>query len=187
MKVLIAEDDAVSRKVLEIALQEWGFNVSSAKDGKEAWELFDKDPVRVIVSDWMMPEVDGLALCEKVRRRPNTEYTYFILTTAREGKENYHKAMDLGVDDFLAKPIDLDELSIRLRVADRIIGFATQIRRLESLLPICVYCKKIRDEQSQWSQVESYISKRTETSFSHCICPSCYETNVRPLLKSHSK
>jgi phosphoserine phosphatase RsbU/P len=182
MKVLIAEDDAVCSRVLKTALEGWGYEVITAPNGAEAWNLFDRDPVRIIVSDWMMPELDGLEFCKKVRARPDTEYTYFVLITVREGKENYHEAMDLGVDDFLAKPIDHDELSIRLRVANRILGFTTQIHRLESLLPICMYCKKIRDDKNDWNQIEMYISQRTETSFSHSICPHCYDAKVKPML-----
>lgn len=183
MKILIAEDDDVSRKVLRVTIEKMGHEVAEARDGAAAWEVFDVEPVRAVVSDWMMPGLDGLDLCRRIRARPQTPYTYFILLTARTGKENYREAMEAGVDDFLTKPLDRDELSIRLHVARRILGFATRIRQLEELLPICSYCKKIRDDQQHWDAIESYISKRTDTSFSHSICPECYEVHVKPMLE----
>ncbi len=182
MKILIAEDDDVSRKVLQVTLEKAGHEVVAAPGGVEAWESFDQDPLRVVVSDWMMPVLDGLELCKRVRARPGTAYTYFILLTARTGRENYRHAMDAGVDDFLTKPLERDELSIRLHVAQRILGFASRIKQLEDLLPICSYCKKIRDEQQNWDPIEHYISKHTDSSFSHGICPECYEVHVKPMM-----
>ena len=107
MKILVAEDDPVSVKILQFTLQHYGHEVVTAEDGQKAWETFDRDPVRVIVSDWMMPGMDGLDLCKKVRQRPKTDYTYFILLTAiNTGRDNLRKAMDAGIDDFLTKPLD---------------------------------------------------------------------------------
>lgn len=180
MKVLIAEDDLVSQRVLQLALEKMGHKVILANDGAEAWEIFDHDPIRIVVSDWMMPNVDGLELCKRIRARAATDYAYLILLTARAGKENYHEAMEQGVDDFLTKPLDQRELLIRLRVAERILGFTTQIRQLKKLLPICMYCKQIRDDQDYWHQIEAYIHTNTGTDFSHSVCPKCYEEKIRP-------
>lgn len=184
MKILVAEDDAVSQKVLKLNLERLGHEVITANDGAAAWAAFDREPVRVVVSDWMMPEMDGLALCERVRDRASTEYTYFILLTAKTGKENYQLAMQTGVDDFLSKPLDRDELVNRLRVAERILGFTTQIRQLSALLPICSYCRKVRDDQNYWQQIESYIHEHTGSDFSHSICPDCYDRVVKPELEA---
>src|SRR5262245_42469010 len=134
MKVLIADDDAVSRKILKVLLERLGHEVSEAKDGSEAWRMFDADPVRIIVSDWVMPKMDGLELCRKVRERPKTDYTYFMLLSAMmTSKEDYRQAMDRGVDDFLAKPLENDAIWMRLRVAERILSLTTQVRQLEGL------------------------------------------------------
>ena len=180
MTILIAEDDAVSSKVLQLALEGAGHSVIVTECGETAWEAFDADPVRVIVSDWMMPGMDGLDFCRKVRGRPKTDYTYFILLTAiHTGRENFRKAMDAGVDDFLTKPLDREAIMMRLRVAERIIEFATQLRQLKELLPICMYCKKIRDDENYWHAVESYISTQTGSNFSHGICPECFEKHVK--------
>jgi len=175
MKILIAEDDFISVKVLQLTLEHEGHEVVAAQTGEEAWRLFDADPVRVIVSDWMMPGMDGLELCKKVREKPNTDYTYFILLTAiNTGRENLRLAMDAGVDDFLSKPLDREVISMRLRVADRILDYARQIRLLKDLLPICMYCKRIRDDGDYWQQVESYIHAHTGSNFSHGVCPDCF-------------
>jgi DNA-binding response OmpR family regulator len=90
--------------------------------------------------------------------------------------------MDAGADDFVSKPLDPDELKARLIVAERIIGVQNRVKHLEGILPTCMYCKQIRDEQNQWIGIESYISKRSRASFSHGVCPSCYQKFVQPEL-----
>jgi DNA-binding response OmpR family regulator len=182
MKILIAEDDPVSVKILQFTLQHWGHEVIVTNDGVAAWEVFDREPVRVIISDWMMPGLDGLELCQKVRGRPKTEYPYFILLTAiNTGRDNLRKAMDAGIDDFLAKPLDREAVFMRLRVAERILGFTTEIRMLKELIPICMYCKRVRDDSDYWQQVETYIHQHTGTQFSHGICPDCFQKQVNQL------
>ena len=181
MKIHVAEDDLISRKLLVTTLKQFGHDVTAFDDGKRAWEAFDAEPVRVVVSDWLMPELDGLEFCRKVRARRDTEYTYFILLTANvQGKDSYLEAMKSGIDDFLAKPLDRDQIWMRLRVAERILRYTTKISELESMLPICSYCKKVRDDNNYWQQVETYISHRTGASFSHSICPTCYKKKVQP-------
>lgn len=183
MKILAAEDDLVSRAVLRQALHRLGHEVLEAADGESAWTLLEKEPVRVVVSDWMMPGLDGLGLCRKVRGRIGGEYVYFILLTSSGAtEENQRAAADAGVDDFLTKPLNLTELWTRLRVAERILRYTTQVRMLEELMPICTYCKKIRDDQNYWQQIEGYINERTGSEFSHSICPDCYTRVVIPEL-----
>ena len=185
MKILIAEDDPVSVKVLQFTLEHYGHAVVVAGSGSEAWEKFDAEPVRVIVSDWMMPGLDGLQLCQKVRERPKTEYTYFILLTAiHTGRENLRHAMNAGVDDFLTKPLDREAILMRLRVAERILEFTKQIRLLKELIPICMYCKKVRDDSDYWDQVESYIHVHTGSNFSHGICPTCFDQQMSNLSRA---
>lgn len=183
MQILIAEDDAVSRRLLQILLEKLGHEVRVAEEGTQAWKLFDENPVRIVVSDWMMPGFSGLDLCRKIRNRAETDYTYFILLTARAGKQDYLAAMELGIDDFLAKPLDQAELAIRLRVAERILQFTSQIRLLKELLPICSYCKKIRDDADYWHEIETYIGKQTGSDFSHGVCPSCFEKVIAPQIE----
>lgn len=183
MKILIAEDDPASRRILQAVLRQFGHEVIAAADGQEAWLAFEREPARVIVSDWMMPGIDGLELCRRVRARPQTGYTYFIMLTAHNERERYEEAMAGGVDDFLGKPLSRSELAIRLRVAERILSYTSQIRELKTLLPICMYCKKIRDDRDYWQTVETYMHHHTGADFSHSICPTCYEEHVRPQLE----
>jgi DNA-binding response OmpR family regulator len=179
MKILIAEDDPVSVKILQFTLQHYGHEVVTAADGEKAWEAFDREPVRVIVSDWMMPGMDGLELCQRVRQRTKTDYTYFILLTAiNTGRDNLRKAMDAGIDDFLTKPLDREAILMRLRVAERILEYTTQIRQLKELIPICMFCKRVRDDTDYWDQVETYIHTHTGSQFSHGICPDCFSKQM---------
>lgn len=181
MKILTVEDDPVSRAVLRTALKKLGHEVVEAANGAAAWEELQRDTARVVVSDWMMPESDGLELCRKIRGRVGMEYIYFILVTSRDAShENQTAAADAGVDDFLTKPVDLTELWTRLRVAERILRYTTQVRQLEEMMPICSYCKKIRDDQNYWQQLEAYIGERTGSDFSHSVCPDCYKRVVMP-------
>jgi len=183
VKILAVEDDPVALAVLHQALRRLGHEVLEAGDGEAAWNLLQSAPVRVVVSDWLMPRLDGLELCRKVRGRIGGEYVYFILLTSSDAtEENQYAAADAGVDDFLRKPLNLSELWTRVRVAERILRYTTQVRQLEELLPICSYCKKIRDDQNYWQQIEGYINQRTGSEFSHSICPDCYARVVVPEL-----
>jgi len=180
MKILAVEDDPVALAILEDALLMLDHEVITASNGAEAWDALKNTGCRVIVCDWNMPELDGLGLCRRVRFRPG-EYTYFILLTGAEAtSKNRDNAMEAGVDDFLSKPVDVDELKMRLHVAERILVYTTQIQKLEALIPICSYCKNIRDDQNYWQRIESYISERTGAGFSHSVCPDCYQKHVIP-------
>lgn len=174
MKILVADDDPVAAKILQRALEFYGHQVIVTADGTEAWEAFDREPVRLVVSDWIMPGIDGLALCQKIRERPKTPYTFFILLTSQEtGPENYDLAANAGVDDFLTKPLDRPTIQMRLRVAERILLYTTEIRQLKDLIPICAYCRKIRNDDNYWQMVETYIGEQTGSNFTHGICPEC--------------
>lgn len=191
MRILAVEDDKVALAIIRQALNRSGREVVEAADGKEAWKILQREPVRVIVSDWEMPEADGLELCRRIRKRVKSEYVYFILLTARDASEaNQQSAMEAGVDDFLSKPLDVNELRMRLRVAERILRYTTQVRQLEELeelLSICSYCKKIRDDQNYWQQMEGYINERTGSEFSHSVCPDCYQRVLVPELEQIKK
>ena len=181
-KILIVEDDLISARILEAALSKLGYEPVIAGDGAEGWEKFNQEPVRLIVSDWMMPGTDGLELCKKVRARSQTPYTYFILLTAnRTSPENYALATAAGVDDFLTKPLDREVICMRLAVAERILKYTAEIRQLQEMIPICVYCRKVRDENDYWDLVETYIQRETGSRFSHGACPECCDEELARL------
>jgi sigma-B regulation protein RsbU (phosphoserine phosphatase) len=175
MRILVAEDEPVSRLVLTSTLRRLGHEVLEAADGLNAWGAFQRNPFPVVVSDWMMPGIDGLELTRRIRGADHVRYTYVILLTALSGRARYLEGMEAGADDFLIKPLDGDELRVRLRVAERVLSLQAEVKQLEGLLPICSYCKKIRDEGEAWVRLESYIEQRTDAEFSHGICPDCKE------------
>jgi DNA-binding response OmpR family regulator len=180
--VLVVDDDAVSRAQLSALVRAAGYEVRTADHGREAWDALRVARIPVVISDWYMPELDGPELCRRIRARPNEPYVYFILVTARGGKAQYLAGMEAGADDFVAKPVDPDELRARLTVAQRILGLRRDLQQLEGLLPICTYCKQIRDDSERWGSLESYIEKRSDAQFSHGICPDCYAKYVQPQL-----
>jgi DNA-binding response OmpR family regulator len=126
MKVLIAEDDRDSRELLGWILEKLGYQVVATTNGKEAWDAFRRGRFRLVVSDVLMPEIDGLELCRRIRKHKQSKYTYVIIITALIGKKDYLDGMEAGADDFVTKPFDPDELKARLRVAERIISFQEQ-------------------------------------------------------------
>lgn len=172
MKILVAEDDATSRLVIEATLKKAGHEVTTADNGLQAWTAWRESAYPALISDWQMPDLDGLELCRAIRHTGGAQYTYFILLTAHGGKTNYLEAMEAGADDYLTKPLDVQQLLAKLHVAERILGLRQHVKRLEGLLSICAYCKKIRDN-SQWQQMERYVTQHSEARFSHGICPDC--------------
>lgn len=183
MKVLAIEDQAVAALQLMTLLKSLGHEAEHAKDATDALIKLKQGGYRAVVCDWRMPGIDGLEFCRMVRGNGG-DYVYFILISSTPvTRESRATALAAGVDDFLAKPIDPEALGMRLHVAERIIRLTGQVSRLESFLPICGYCKKIRDDQAYWQEIESYFSERQGTQFSHGICPTCYEREIVPQLK----
>jgi CheY-like chemotaxis protein len=185
MRILIAEDDGVSRVVLGTKLRELGHEVLEAKDGKEAWTLFTEEHPRLIITDWMMPCMDGGELSTLVRAEVDRPYTYIVVLTSLSGKGSFLEAMDAGADDFLSKPVDMDQLTARLRVAERVLALQAEVQLMQKLLPICMYCGKIRDreadweDRSSWQDLEQYVAEHTDVQFSHGVCKDCYESEMK--------
>ncbi len=121
MKILIAEDETVSRRLLQSFLTQWGHEVVQASDGDEAWRLFERDDFPIVISDWMMPKVDGLELIRRIRAQERTKFVYTILLTGRSDTRDIVVGMEAGADDFVSKPFDYDELRVRLREGERTI------------------------------------------------------------------
>jgi two-component system, cell cycle response regulator len=122
MKILIADDDALSRKLLEKTLQRTWYEVTSADNGRRALEELNKeDPPRLALLDWIMPEKNGIELCQLIRLRKDQPYTYVILLSSKETKQDIVQGLESGADDYLTKPFDVDELKARLRAGERIL------------------------------------------------------------------
>ena len=128
MKILIAEDDAISRRLLETILRKWGYEVVVAHDGSQAWEELQKeDSPRLAILDWMMPGMDGVEVCGKVRDRTGSPYVYILLLSAKSQREDLVRGLESGADDYITKPFDANELKVRLRAGRRILDLQTQL------------------------------------------------------------
>lgn len=122
MKILIAEDDTTSRLVFGATLRKLGYEVTAVENGQKAWNAWKQNEHSLLISDWMMPDINGLELCRMIRAEPSLQYTYIILLTALDSKGNYLEGMDAGADDFITKPFDEEQLAARLKVAERILA-----------------------------------------------------------------
>jgi phosphoserine phosphatase RsbU/P len=185
-RILFAEDDAVTRLVVTAQLQKLGYETMVARDGAEALTIFRREKPSIVITDWMMPNMDGTDLCREIRKQVDSRYTYVIILTALDRKAGYVEGMKAGADDFVSKPCSMEELNVRLRVAERILTLQAEARQLEDLLPICPECQRIMTEDGAWQQVESYIMRRTDAHFSHGICPACFEKHIRPQLDRYT-
>jgi CheY-like chemotaxis protein len=194
MRILIAEDEPVSRRLLQKSLEGWGYETELCSDGLQAWDaLQHADAPTIAVLDWMMPGMDGPDICRGIRESGQARQPYLILLTGRTRMQDIVTGLKAGADDYLTKPVDRDELEARLGVATRIVQLQqrlalrvseleqalSRVRQLQGLLPICAYCKRIRDDQNYWNQVETYIAEHLDIRFSHGICPSCLEAVMK--------
>ena len=184
MSILLAEDDLVTRSTLAAVLSAQGHDVTAVENGSQAWGVWVLAAPRLVVADWLMPEMDGLELCRRIRATPERPYTYFILQTVRQGRDSYLEAMDAGVDDFITKPVGAPELTARLRVAERILGLREELLALEGLLSVCSYCKRMRNAKGEWGSLERYIEQHSKAEFTDGVCPECYAKHLKPQLGS---
>jgi len=191
MHALVADDDRGTVAIVASTLKRVGIEVSVAYDGAEAWQRLAGEPaLSLAILDWMMPNVDGLELCRRLRQDETRAHVYVILLTSRDGRADLVAGLDGGADDYLVKPFDLEELRARVqvgirmatlqeRLAERVVELQaalSKVKQLSGLLPICSYCKRIRSDENYWEQVESYIGQHSDAQFSHGICPACFET-----------
>lgn len=189
MKILVADDDSATLLMVSALLNKFGYEVEECMDGTEAMEkLASDDPPRLAILDWVMPGMDGLQVIEKVRSSAGSR-PYLLLLTSRGEMQDKVKGLDAGADDYLVKPIDPAELRARVEAGIRILKMQDriqqqveelqvaldQINTLHGILPICSFCKKIRNDTGYWEQVEVYIRNHSEADFSHSICPECME------------
>ena len=209
IRVLIVEDDPFFQRVLLKRLQAEGYKVLAASDGREGMKAIVSFEPDLVISDWMMPEVDGLELCQSVKTGLKEAAPYFILLTAKGEISNKLLALDTGADDYLVKPCDQGELMARVRAGLRIVLLTQDLRtavgelhlanaelssaRAEverltrQMLPICAFCRKVRDGDGNWLSQEEYISQRTQTDFTHGICPDCRIEHYPALTPEHRK
>ena len=199
LPVLVADDEPVSRTVVSAMLKKAGYPVILASDGEQAWKKLEAaDSPSLALLDWEMPGLQGPEVVERIRNRASQAPTYVILLTSRDSSADIVRGLRAGADDYVTKPANEDELIARVNVGARVvqlqIALADRVRSLEealanvkalqTLLPMCAYCKSIRNDQNYWEKVETYFSQHSHVSFTHSYCPNCYERFVRPELEA---
>ncbi len=189
MRILTVEDEITTRLLIVSLLKKWGHEVTSVDNGTDAFELLQADDApELTVLDRMMPGIDGVEVCRRVRQLNRTIPTYIIMLTSMDRKEDIIEGLRAGADDYLSKPFDKEELKARIEVGCRFISIQkshvkrTQelqealdhIKTLQGIVPICMYCHKIKSKEDQvWQRLEAYISEHSGAEFSHGICNDC--------------
>jgi DNA-binding response OmpR family regulator len=194
MDVLIVDDEPDIIKILRKYLENHGLGVLTAQNGREAIEILHKSDVRLVVTDRMMPEMDGITLCRSIRASELSGYVYIIILTVSGSKEDIVDGINAGADDYVTKPFNLEELKVRVDSGLRVLALEQslhekikeeeilvgelkaaldQVQKLSGMLPICATCKKIRDDKGYWNKIETYICEHSEAKFTHGMCPDC--------------
>ena len=188
MRILIAEDDRATLRMLTNLATSWGYEAVAVQDGLQALQALAGDPsLQLALLDWELPGMDGPEVCGRIRAVRGDGAIHLILLTSRGGLTDVIAGLEAGADDYLVKPFDGRELRARLQAATRILMLQqrladhvarlelalTQVHALRGLLPICAYCKAIRDDSNYWHKVEEYMSDHADVQFSHGICPKC--------------
>ena len=199
LQVLVAADEAVSRTIVGAMLKKAGYPVVYATDGEQAFRALDSDdPPALALLDWEMPGLQGPEVVKRIRGKQEQTPTYIILLTSRDSYADIVEGLRAGADDYVTKPANEDELIARVSVGARVVqlqaALAERVRSLEealanvkalqTLLPMCAYCKSIRNDQNYWEKVETYFTQHSNVSFTHSYCPNCYERFVRPELEA---
>ena len=203
MRILVADDDAIGRRVLERALVKSGHEVLVVPDGAEAWRVLSgPDPPTLAILDWMMPGLTGVELCRKARETVWAVEPYLIVLTSRGASEDVVTALQAGANDYVTKPFEIEELRARVSVGERVVTLQQQlsdrvraleeafahVHQLQGLIPICAWCGQVRNDGNFWEQVSSYLEKRSGLQFTHAICPPCREkesARIKDVLPPH--
>lgn len=182
MKILVAHHDVFSRALLSTTLRRLGHDSVAVADGQQAIEIYRRTHFPLVISDWVMPRVDGPELCNLIRGERRQDYTYIMLLTHIEEARNVPDALEAGADDFITQPFNEDILAARIMVSERILNIRNVNRAFVQLIPICSYCKKARTDRNYWQRLDESLLDQANLQLSHGICPECYKNTVRPEL-----
>jgi sigma-B regulation protein RsbU (phosphoserine phosphatase) len=200
IKVLVVEDDPFFQRVLQKRIAIDGYQVATANDGREGMKAIVTFEPDLVISDWMMPQVDGLELCQSVKTGLRESAPYFILLTAKGEINDRLLGLETGADDYLVKPCDQGELMARVRAGLRIVVLTQELRhsvndlkqtraeveagqaelsRLTEHLPVCSHCKRVRFGNGQWQDLDHYLRTRLQAEADKAVCPDCRESEGR--------
>ncbi len=185
-RVLVVDDEPVNLQVVRNYLAVEDFDLTLASSGEQALRLLEEETFDLVLLDVMMPRISGYEVCRSLREHHSLSDLPVIFLTAKTRGSDVVAGMALGANDYLTKPISKDRLLARVRphlellhvhrnLEDLVEEKISQIKVLSGLLPICATCKKIRDDEGYWSQLELFIDRHSEARFSHGICPDCLE------------
>ena len=164
--ILIVDDEPKNIQLLGRLLEENDYDIEFAMNGKECLEWLDRKTFDLVLLDIMMPEMDGYETCKKIKSDPTQKHIPIIFLTARSETDDIVKAFEAGCSDFITKPFKAPELLARIKKE-------LEIKILRGLIPICSYCKRIRDDKGYWNQIETYITNHSDARFSHGLCEEC--------------
>lgn len=186
--VLVADDDSITRRAIASSLSRAGYSIVTAENGARALQLLsERGAPRLAILDWVMPGLDGVEVCRRLRREEYGPYTYIVLLTSRDGRTDLIAGLEAGADDYLKKPFDPAELRSRVRSGERILrlqenlerhvaeleGALAHVKRLQGLLPLCMYCKAVRDDANTWHRIEEYLEEQGGLLVTHSLCADC--------------
>jgi len=202
--ILVAEDDRTTQVILSKLLVSEHYEVGLAEDGEQALAMLTERRPDLLITDWMMPHLDGAMLVRQLRASPTTSDLYVIMLTAKADTQDTVEALDAGADDYLAKPFDPGVLLARVRAGLRVAELQAELKRknaelertvkelqqalaevrtLQGLLPMCAWCRKVRTDDEYWETLEQYIRDHTDITFTHGICPECRKRLMKQLLE----
>lgn len=188
MRILIADDDPVSRRLLEVTIQKAGYEPVVAADGREAWRIIENPDVPAMwVLDWMMPGLPGIELCRRARSLRLPRSPYIILLTALTKPSDIVQGLDSGANDYVTKPFQQLELLARINVGVRMLQMQddlmarisaleaalAELKELRGIIHICSYCGKLISSEAVWREMEAYVKANPNSAYSHGICESC--------------
>jgi DNA-binding response OmpR family regulator len=182
MKILVADDDPTLRMIVKGGLRAGGHEVVACESGAQAWAKARTEHYPIVITDWMMPELDGLQLTGLIRATPSESYTYVIMLTGKTKREEYLRALKAGVDAFLPKPLDGAMLEAQVAIGQRILGLQEHAQRLESIMTVCMECKRVRDK-GEWLDLQHYVKRTYKVMPSHGYCPECFEGKITPRMR----